>query len=133
MFHRIVATIVGLVLVWTLISAWRRRSIAPGQAWVAVAAGILFVAQSSVGALVVLWQRPVFIAGLHLALATAVWGTLVILAVLAARQLRDTPQDTAGESGHEAEVVASDNQDGEVSSAGDVGKVGGVRQTFSSY
>src|SRR6266581_6710506 len=60
MFHRIVATIVGLVLVWTLISAWRRRSVAPGQAWVAIAAGVLFVAQSSVGALVVLWQRPVF-------------------------------------------------------------------------
>src|SRR5579885_3530249 len=77
MFHRFVATFVGLVLIWTLISAWRRRSVAPGQAWVAIAAGVLFVAQASVGALVVLLHKPEFVAGLHLALATAVWGLLV--------------------------------------------------------
>src|SRR5204863_522443 len=49
--HRIFATIVGLVLIWTLVAAWRRRKVAPGQAWVAVVAGILFVAQSIVGGL----------------------------------------------------------------------------------
>jgi protoheme IX farnesyltransferase len=92
MFHRFVATFVGLVLIWTLISAWRRRSVAPGQAWVAIAAGVLFVAQASVGALVVLLHKPEFVAGLHLALATAVWGLLVILAALAMRQLRAAPQ-----------------------------------------
>ena len=86
--HRYIATFVGLVLIWTLISAWRRRKVAPGQARVALAAGILFVAQAIVGGLVVLLQRPDLIAILHLALATAVWGTLVLLAVLAARQLR---------------------------------------------
>src|SRR5437016_391888 len=31
-FHRLVATFVGLVLIWTLLSAWRRRNVAPGQA-----------------------------------------------------------------------------------------------------
>jgi len=40
----------------------------------------------------VLLKRPDFLAGLHLALATAVWGSLVLLAVLAARQLRAAPQ-----------------------------------------
>lgn len=93
-FHRIIATFVGLVLIWTLISAWRRRRVAPGQALVALAAGVLFVAQSIVGGLIVLLDKPAFVAGLHLALATAVWGTLVILAALAARQLRATrPQE----------------------------------------
>jgi heme o synthase len=86
--HRYIATFVGLVLIWTVVSGWRRRKAAPGQAWIALAAGILFVVQAAVGGLVVLLRRPDLIAALHLALATAVWGLLVILAVLAARQLR---------------------------------------------
>ncbi len=115
-FHRLVATFVGLVLIWTLVSAWRRRNVAPGQAWVALVAGILFVAQAAVGGLVVLLRRPDFVAGLHLALATAVWGSLVLLAVLAARQLRAAPQGAALEELTEEEKP-----------------VGPVRQTISSY
>ena len=115
-FHRLVATFVGLVLIWTLISAWRRRYVAPGQAWVALVAGILFVVQATVGGLVVLLERPDFVAGLHLALATAVWGSLVLLAVLAARQLRAAPQ------GAELEELAEEKKE-----------VGPVRQTISSY
>lgn len=116
MFHRLVATFVGLVLIWTLISAWRRRKVAPGQAWVAVGAGILFVAQAAVGALIVLLEKPEFIAGLHLALAAAVWGSLVMLAALAARQLRAAPQ------GAELEEHSEPKKE-----------VGPVRQTISSY
>ncbi len=115
-FHRLVATFVGLVLIWTLISAWRRHNVAPGQAWVALVAGILFVVQAVVGGLVVLLMRPDFVAGLHLALATAVWGSLVLLAVLAARQLRAAPQ------GAELEELAEEKKE-----------VGPVRQTISSY
>jgi len=115
-FHRLVATFVGLVLIWTLISAWRRRNVAPGQAWIALVAGILFVVQAVVGGLVVLLMRPDFVAGLHLALATAVWGSLVLLAVLAARQLRAAPQ------GAELEELAEEKKE-----------VGPVRQTISSY
>src|SRR5260221_653842 len=72
--HRYIGTFVGLVLVWTVVSGWRRRKVAPGQAWIALAAGILFVVQAAVGGLVVLLRRPDLIAALHLALATAVWG-----------------------------------------------------------
>jgi protoheme IX farnesyltransferase len=115
-FHRLVATFVGLVLIWTLISAWRRRNIAPDQAWIALVAGILFVAQATVGGLVVLLERPDFIAGLHLALATAVWGTLVLLAVLAARQLRVAPQ------GAELEELSEEKK-----------PAGLIHQTISSY
>jgi protoheme IX farnesyltransferase len=115
-FHRLVATFVGLVLIWTLVSAWRRRNVAPGQAWVALVAGVLFVAQAGVGGLVVLLKRPDFLAGLHLALATAVWGSLVLLAVLAARQLRAVPQ------GAELEKLEAEKKE-----------VGPFGQTISSY
>src|SRR5438132_6876623 len=115
-FHRLVATFVGLVLIWTLLSAWRRRNVAPGQAWVALVAGVLFVTQAAVGGLIVLLRRPDFVAGLHLALATAVWGCLVLLAVLAARQLRAAPQ------GAELEELAEEKK-----------PAGPIQQTISSY
>jgi heme o synthase len=115
-FHRLAATFVGLVLIWTLVSAWRRRNVAPGQAWVALVAGVLFLVQAGVGGLVVLLKRPDFLAGLHLALATAVWGSLVLLAVLAARQLRAAPQGT------ELEELEKEKKE-----------VGPIRQTISSY
>jgi heme o synthase len=115
-FHRLVATFVGLVLIWTLISAWRRRNVAPGQACIALVAGILFVAQAIVGGLIVLLKRPDFVAGLHLALATAVWGCLVLLAVLAARQLRAAPQ------GAELDELAEEKK-----------PAGPIQLTISSY
>jgi protoheme IX farnesyltransferase len=123
-FHRLIATFVGLVLAWTLIAAWRRRRVAPAQAWVALAAAVLFIAQSIVGGLIVLLNRPGFVAGLHLALATAVWGCLVILAALAANQLRAAPQ----EQDIEAEGDAGDAQSVEPKK-----EMGPIRQTISNY
>jgi len=118
--HRLIATFVGLVLIWTLISALRRYRVAPGQAWMAVVAGVLFVAQSIVGGLIVLLNKPEFVAGLHLALATAVWGSLVILAAMAANQLRVAPP--VGDSDAEESTLAGPKKE-----------VGKVQQTISSY
>lgn len=120
MFHRFIAIFVGLVLIWTLVSAWRRWRVAPGQARVALVAGLLFVAQAIVGGLVVLLRRPEFLAALHLALATAVWGSLVLLAVLAARQLRAAPQG--------AELEAIEEKEEQEKKA-----IGPIQQTISSY
>src|SRR5260370_30831946 len=64
-FHRLVATFVGLVLIWTLVSAWRRRNVAPGQAWVALVAGVLFLTQAAVGGLIALFRQPEFLPCLH--------------------------------------------------------------------
>ncbi len=119
--HRLAATFVGLVLIWTLISAWRRRNVAPAQAWVALAAAILFIAQSIVGGLIVLLNKPGFVAGLHLALATAVWGSLVILAALAANQLRSAPQEQSIDTMEEAQNSEPKKE------------VGPIRQTISNY
>jgi len=133
--HRYIATFVGLVLIWTLVSAWRRRKVAPGQARVALAAGVLFVAQAIVGGLVVLLQRPDYIAILHLALATAVWGTLVLLAVLAARQLRAAfpvpPSEGEAETRAEASSPAPFHPAPTV--AEPKKEVGPIRQTIANY
>src|SRR5437868_1519665 len=122
--HRIFATIVGLVLIWTLLSAWRRRKVAPGQAWVALVGGVLFVAQAIVGGLIVLLDKPAFVAGLHLALATAVWGTLVLLAALATRQWRAALQKQDEQASDEA---------GEAVTVEPKKELGPVQQTIANY
>ena len=118
--HRVFAVFVGLVMLWTVISALRRWRVAPGQAIVGLLGGVLFVCQAIVGGLIVLLKEPAFVAGLHLALATAVWGTLVLLAALASNQLRAAPQQQEIEEMEQAEAEAKK-------------EVGVVRQTVANY
>jgi protoheme IX farnesyltransferase len=131
--HRLIATIVGLVVAWTLYTAWRRRQVAPGQAGVAVAAALLFVLQSLIGGTIPLLgsgslhfgsisnqDAATFMRGLHLAVASAVWGLLVLLAVLAARQLRAAPQGAELERLEATEAAARES-------------VSPLRQTISGY
>jgi len=118
--HRAFAVFVGLVTLWTVISALRRWRIAPGQAIVGLLGGVLFVFQAIVGGLIVLLKEPAFVAGLHLALATAVWGTLVLLAALASNQLRAAPQQQEIEKMEQAEAEAKK-------------EIGVVRQTIANY
>ena len=93
LFHRSVATIVGLFLIGLIIYAWRRRREAPRQARLAIIAGVLFIIQSGVGAAIVLLGSAnttdgyLFSQGFHLAFGAAVWGCLVGLTVLAYRDL----------------------------------------------
>jgi protoheme IX farnesyltransferase len=89
-----------------MIAALRRWRVARGQAVVGLVGGVLFVWQAIVGGLIVLLKEPAFVAGLHLALATAVWGTLVLLAGLAVRQLRAAPVGEEIEQMELAEVEA---------------------------
>jgi protoheme IX farnesyltransferase len=118
--HRLFAVFVGLVMLWTVISALRRWRVARGQAIVGLLGGMLFICQAIVGGLIVLLEEPAFAAGLHLALATAVWGTLVLLAALATNQLRAAPQSQELEKMEQAEVESQKEH-------------GVVRQTISNY
>lgn len=118
--HRVYAVFVGLVTFWTVIAALRRWHVAHGQAMVGLVGGILFVCQAIVGGLIVLLNQSAFVAGLHTALAAAVWGTLVLLAALAARQLRDAPTEQVIEQMEREEAEAQK-------------EVGGVRQTIANY
>ncbi len=118
--HRVYAVFVGLVMLWTVIAALRRWQVAPRQAIVALVGGILFVCQAIVGGLIVMLHEPAFVAGFHLALATAVWGTLVLLAGMAANQLRAAPQQQEIERMELAELEEKK-------------EVSLVRQTVSNY
>lgn len=90
--HRVFATLVGLFTLWTVTAAVRRWRVARAQAIIGLVGGVLFVCQAIVGGMIVLLDQPAFIAGFHLALAAAIWGTLVILAALSFNQLRAAPQ-----------------------------------------
>jgi protoheme IX farnesyltransferase len=118
--HRVFAVFVGLVMLWTVISALRRWRVARGQAIVGLVGGVLFVCQAVVGGLIVLLKEPAFVAGLHLALATAVWGTLVLLAALSSNQLRAAPQQQELEKMEQAEAEAKK-------------EIGVVRQAIANY
>src|SRR6266516_5970520 len=118
--HRVFAVFVGLVMLWTVIAGVRRWRVARGQAIVGLVGGILFVCQAIVGGLIVLLKEPAFVAGLHLALATAVWGTLVLLAALASNQLRAAPQQQEIEKMEQAEAETKK-------------EIGVVRQTIANY
>src|SRR6266516_4346556 len=118
--HRVFAVFVGFVMLWTVISALRRWRVARGQAIVGLVGGMLFVCQEVVGGLIVLLEEPAFVAGLHLALATAVWGMLVLLAALATNQLRTVPQQQELEKMEQAEAEAKK-------------EIGVVRQTIANY
>lgn len=105
LFHRAVATIVGLFLIGLIIYAVRRRREAPRQALLAVLAGVFFVIQSGFGAAIVLLGSANntdgynVSQGFHLACATAVWGCLVGMTMLA---FRDLPAKPAAEPSAEA-------------------------------
>ncbi len=123
--HRIYAVFVGLVTLWTVISALRRWRVARGQAIVGLVGGLLFVYQAVVGGLIVLLKEPAFVAGLHLALATAVWGTLVLLAAFASNQLRAAPVAPRFIVG---EIEKMEQAEDEAKK-----EIGLVRQTIANY
>jgi len=123
--HRVYAVFVGLVTLWTVIAALRRWRVARGQAIVGLVAGVLFVYQAIVGGLIVMLYEPAFVAGLHLALATAVWGTLVLLAALASNQLRAAPVAPRFAEG-ELEQIEQEEADAKKD-------IGPVRQTIANY
>lgn len=103
LFHRFVAGFVGLFIIGTVYYAWRRRHESRKQAYIGIAAIALFAIQVGVGAIIVTQLAPELALGFHLGLATAVWGCMVALTVLAYRDLpvkaqTEPPQPISPES-----------------------------------
>ncbi|MBI4236595.1 MAG: protoheme IX farnesyltransferase [Chloroflexi bacterium] len=83
--HRLLVLVAGLATLGAAASAWRRRGSSAGLGPVALAAIVLEATQVLAGAGVP-WLTFLGAARvLHLSLATALWGSLVALATLAAR------------------------------------------------
>jgi heme A synthase len=82
--HRALALAVGVLLAALVAQAWRRRADRPAVAWLAGAAGVLFVIQALVGAANV-WSglAPAAVVA-HVALAGLIW-TLLVAAAATAR------------------------------------------------
>jgi heme A synthase len=88
MGHRFAAAIIGVLLLYTLHLGFRdqRRSLEVRLLSIGVAG--LFAAQIIVGAVTIWLRFPVPLTALHLAMASAVWGTVAALAVLSFTQPR---------------------------------------------
>jgi protoheme IX farnesyltransferase len=85
--HRFVALVVVLMLGGLMAVVMSRRR--PDRAVRAgvMAVNLLLVLQVAAGALVVLLGLPAWVRGLHLALASLLWGSVVVVAVLSAYPL----------------------------------------------
>ena len=92
MFHRIVAALLGLLIIYTLHLGLRRggRESGGGNGIIrtlSLAGLILFAAQLLVGGIAVWTGFPVELRALHIALATAVWAVMASLALLSSRPM----------------------------------------------
>ena len=82
MVHRVVALLVGALIVAVLVHTWRRRNERPALGWAAALVGGLFLAQVLIGASVLWMGFPISARLLHLVMATAVWVGLAALTFL---------------------------------------------------
>lgn len=105
MLHRLLVVLLGGVILWGLLPAWRSRSL--GIATVGALAGGLLAVEIAVGAANPWLGFPAAVRALHLALATALGGSLVILATLAYGEGRRGQQGEAaiGRGGGERRPV----------------------------
>lgn len=83
MAHRVVVGLVALLVAATVVQALRTQRDRPAVIQGALFLAMLYIAQSAVGAVNVLARTTDEMELLHLATATGVWATLVVLAALA--------------------------------------------------
>ena len=82
MSHRLVALLVGVLVIWLAASAWSRRSKRPDLAWASGAVAGLYLAQVLIGAATVWTGFSVQLKSLHLSVATLLWASLVALGAM---------------------------------------------------
>ncbi len=95
--HRLLASVVGLLVVATALFAWRRMRHQPLVRWGAALAVLLVGGQIVLGGLTVLNDLPSSMVMAHLALASALLATLLIVA-LASFNLRTATSARPGQS-----------------------------------
>ena len=103
MFHRLVAALLGLLILYTLHLGLRSGNKESGGnhngrniiRYLSIAGLIALTAQLLVGGLAVWMAFPVELRALHIALATAVWAIMATLALLTARPLAASANQNA--------------------------------------
>ena len=123
MAHRLIAGLGGLYIIVASLKAWRYKGQSRALAGMGMGAAALVVAQVLAGAANP-WFRFVPAAQIiHLSLASALWGHLIAMAVVAAR-LKVEPGE---------EAAAPDDGVGDASEAGASSASGGLRTVISDY
>lgn len=87
MLHRVVAALVGIVIIYTMFRAFKfgiERIASGGMAILLLSgfASAFFLTQVIIGAAAIWSDFPVTLRAYHIALATAVWGTMAAVALL---------------------------------------------------
>jgi heme A synthase len=82
MLHRGTVLVVGLVLVYFCVTAWRRAAAVPGMRFFAAATLVVLALQVAVGAGAAITDAALA-NGLHVAMATLLWSGVLTAALLA--------------------------------------------------
>ena len=82
MGHRLLAAIIGILVLVTAYGAWTRRVVRPALGRVGVGIGVLFIAQVMLGAATVWGGFPAWLRAIHLSMASLVWMALAYLTAL---------------------------------------------------
>ena len=95
--HRLIAAVIGVLIVYMVCRAIRRKAENPGASKVAHLVALCLALQVLVGAFQVWFHFPPALVAGHIALAEAVWGGLVVVTVLAYRERQSTRLNGMGE------------------------------------
>lgn len=116
--HRFAAVAVGLLLLHLAGRAWRKERWHSGLAFGIVAAGVLYLAQVFAGAANVWTQIQPAAAATHLALAIAVWATLVSVTLFAHRAAAPMPRRELAAAGQLERVPSQPERAAEAAPGG---------------
>jgi heme A synthase len=88
MFHRFAVLSLGVVLLILIVYVIRQRR-QPAVRWLAIGAGVLFLAQATIGAMYVFsFAAPIW-GALHVGFAASTWAALVSLSVIETLNTRE--------------------------------------------
>ncbi len=89
--HRLLASVVGFLILAVAIVAWRNRRDYPVIAWAALTAVVMVIGQIVLGGLTVLNDLPSSLVMAHLAMASILLATLLVITFLAFVPRPETP------------------------------------------
>ncbi|MBW8010884.1 MAG: protoheme IX farnesyltransferase [Chloroflexi bacterium] len=92
MAHRLIVSLASLLFIYLFLRAWRTQRSQRATLSAATLAVSFFYAQALVGALKVTQGFPVYLLGIHVATAAAVWAAVVVLAAMVGLEGR-TPEE----------------------------------------